>query len=449
MLTLRKTPISIAFLLWIVLLFPAITAAQIGSDLHIESELVEETGPFGLVQFLIRGTLSNRSEHAYKNLKVSARVSNETGNTLEEGEGYLIRACGSALYDYTLLPGAEVQFAVPLELRNSNEVDQHKIIISGDKIHLKEAEFTSAFRQVVGGEVVVLEWLSPAILQFATGCATAPLTALQWHQFHVGSSSRSPIEHPLSANIDETFRIASLIDRITQSGERDVNLYDHSLLRSHHQANRVVFQNDLGHLMTAELNGSYPRLVDESSFRNSLQGVEWLGPGRFLAYTYGTYGDEVRYLTAQVDGRRLSSQIADSLPSQTKPGASSDGALLALGLADRDPPGYYLKLTVGTTLELLYATALPGNNAPAPILYRADNQRWAYLVTPAESEASWQLVCVNRDTGVSRSLSNLPIHLPADQRAWFALSPDGSILALSADGGQGGLWLMALPPVPC
>ena len=446
--SLQKTLIRIA-IIWITLLFPAITQAQISSDLHTHSELVEETGAFGLTQLLIRGTLSNQSGHAYANLKVIARVLDESGRTLEEGGGYLTRACGSALNDHTLLPGTEVSFAVPLELRNSNEVDQHQIIISGDLIHIKEADFSSAFQKVAGGEVVVLEWLSPAILQFGIGCATAPLTALQWHQFHVSSGSRFPIEHPLSADIDESFRINSQIDLITQSGERDVKLYDQSFLRSHHQANRVVFQNDLGHMMTAELDGSYPRLVDESSFRNSLQGVEWLGPGRFLAYTYGTYGDEVRYLTAQVDGRLLSSPIAASLPSQTKPGASSDGALLALGLPDRQPPGYYLKYSIGTELNLLYATALPGNNAPAPILYRADNQRWAYLVTPAEGEASWQLVCLNRDTGVSRTLSTLPIHLPADQRAWLALSPDGSNLALAADGGQGGLWLMALPSVPC
>ena len=446
--SLQKTLIRIA-LLWITLLFPAITRAQISSDFHTHSELVEETGPFGLTQFLIRGTLSNQSGHAYANLNVIARVLDESGRTLEEGGGYLTRACGSALNDHILLPGTEISFAVPLELRNSNEVDQHQIIISGDIIHLKEAELSSAFQKVVGGEVVVLEWLSPAILQFGIGCATAPLTALQWHQFHVSSGNRFPIEHPLSADIDETFRIKSQIDLITQSGERDVNLYDHSFLRSHHQANRVVFQNDLGHLMTAEMDGSYPRLVDESSFRNSLQGVEWLGPGRFLAYTYGTYGDEVRYLTAQVDGRLLSGQISASLPSQTKPGASSDGALLVLGLPDREPPGYYLKYSIGTELNLMYATALPGNNAPAPILYRAGNQRWAYLVTPAEGEASWQLICLNRDSGTSRSLSPLPIHFPVDQRAWFALSPDGSTLALSADGGQGGLWLMALPTLPC
>lgn len=431
--------------------FPYFAQSQTDSDLHPESKLVEETGPFGLAQYWVRGEIHNRSERDYTNLRIIATIYDETGQLLEESEGYPIRSCGTAMNDFTLLPGSAVGFVVPLEIRPPSPIEHHEITIRGETAPQGEEELTTAFRHVARGEVVVLEWLSPNVLQYAIGCATAPFTALSWQQYHVSSDNRFTIEHPLSVRIDEAFRRHSTIDRISQSGERDASLYEQSFLRSHHQANRLVFQNDLGHVMSAEMNGQYPRLIDESGFRNSLQGIDWLGPGRFLAHFYGSYGEDVRYLTAQVDGRRLSSPVSDSWPSQTRPGASQDGRLLILGLAEEDPPGYYLKPTIGSALDLLYATALPGNNAPAPILYRDEQQRLAFFITPNETEgdAPWQVVCLNRDTAIARILSPLPILLPRDQRAWFALSPDASLLALSADGAEGGLWLLDVPRRSC
>ncbi|MCY4106691.1 MAG: hypothetical protein OXG02_08305 [Chloroflexi bacterium] len=423
--------------------------SQTEGELHAESKWVEETGPFGLSQYLIRGEIHNRGEQAYENLQITATITDETGQLLEESAGYLIRSCGTALVDFTLRPGAAVRFVVPLEYRPPHPIDHHEITIQGETAPQGEGELATAFRRVARGEVVVLEWLSKNVLQYATGCATDPFTALRWQQYHVSSDNHFAMEHPLSVLIDEDFRRHSTIDRLSQSGERDARLYEQSFLRSHHRANRFVFQNDLGHVMSAEKSGQYPRLIDESGFRNSLQGIDWLGPGRFLAHFYGSFGDDVRYLTAQVDGRRLSRPVSESLPSQTRPGASQDGLLLVLGLAEEAPPGYYLKPAAGSALDLMYATALPGNNVPAPILYRDDEQRLAFFITPAAGEAPWQLVCLNRYSDTARVLSPLPILLPREQRAWLALSPDASLLALAADDAQGGLWLLDLPQRPC
>ncbi len=424
-------------------------AAQEDGALRAEGRLVVERGLFGLPQTLVRGTVSNQGERAHGDIRIAVLAYDATGALLGEGEGYLTRACGAALTDYSMPPGAKVNFVAPLDLQSDAAIARHQILVKGQLLDQAEQEPDSAFRRTTSGEVVVLEWLSPTRLRYAKGCATAPFTDLSWREYDLSSGDQIAIEHPFSAHIDEDFRAASGINRYTQSGARDEELFANSFLRSHHQARRVVFQNDLGHLMTAELNGSYPRLVDESSFRNSLQGIDWLGEGRFLAYTYGAFGDAVHYVSAHIDGARLSGPIMSSQPSQTRPGASNDGLLFVLGLASANPPGYYLKFASGTELQLLYATPLPGNNAPAPIIFRNFTRRLIYIVVPSAGEASWQLVCVNRNSADARTLTNLPIHLPMDERAWFALSPDGRTLALAADGGRGGLWLLDLPATPC
>ena len=91
-------------------------------------------------------------------------------------------------------------------------------------------------------------------------------------EYDLLSGELAAVAHPLSERMDEQFRAASGIDRYTQSGERDDALYESSMLRGQGEARRVVYRNDLGHIMTAELDGTYPRIVDKSSFRNTLQG---------------------------------------------------------------------------------------------------------------------------------------------------------------------------------
>ena len=415
--------------------------AQVG-ELIPSGSIVSEDGPFGLPAAFFRGHIFNRGEKAYEAIQVSVRVYDENDALLSEGLGYPTRACGAAFVDFALLPNSLVEFVAPLELESIAAMARHEIEVSARPLLQSPTDANSAFQRVGRGEVVILEWLSATLLRFAKGCATAPFTALDWYEFDPIEAESRPIEHPLDEKIDESFRRASGIDRYTQSGQRDRALYDDSFLRGHHETTRFVYQNDLGHLLTAEHDGSYPRLVDESAFRNSLQGVNWLGKGRFLVHYYGAYGDPVRYTTATVSGQRLGSPIETSLPSQTRPGASADGLLLALGLPDADPPGYYLKAANRDGLTLLYATGLPGNHAPAPILYRDGEESLAFFVIPAEAGAHWQLVCLNRNTSDAKVLSDLPIFLARTERAWLSLAPDGRRLALAADGGKGGLWLL-------
>ena len=103
--------------------------------------------------------------------------------------------------------------------------------------------------------------------------------------------------------------------------------------------------------------------------------------------------------------------------------------------------------------------ALPGNNAPAPILFRVGERRLAYLIVPARGTnrsrhrrssgppgncSAWIAIRV-----FARAISDLPILLPPEQRAWLSRSPDGRALALAADGGRGGLWLLEVAEAPC
>ncbi|MGL4648448.1 MAG: hypothetical protein ACRC1H_03495, partial [Caldilineaceae bacterium] len=58
------------------------------------------------------------------------------------------------------------------------------------------------------------------------------------------------------------------------------------------------------------------------------------------------------------------------------------------------------------------------------------------------------LQCFNRDEGVLYDLAALPEGLTASDRSGLWPSPDGTQLALSANGPAGGLWRIDLTALP-
>jgi hypothetical protein len=106
--------------------------------------------------------------------------------------------------------------------------------------------------------------------------------------------------------------------------------------------------------------------------------------------------------------------------------------------------GYWLSSVVSQQRELLFEVdELPGNNYPAPAYYRKDdNTRYIYVIRPIDGQAALQ--CYFRERGDLHTLTELPLQLENDERAWSWLSPDYNWLAVGANGTHGGLWLVDL-----
>ena len=124
-------------------------------------------------------------------------------------------------------------------------------------------------------------------------------------------------------------------------------------------------------------------------------------------------------------------------PSLTVPGPAADGLAAVVGWRIDDREGYYLRYAYGSR-ELLFEADLPGNNYPAPIMARSGERRLIYVIRDVEGVASLQ--CFDRGTKELHTLTPLPLRLTRESRAWSALSPDGSVLALAANGTDGGVW---------
>ena len=199
-------------------------------------------------------------------------------------------------------------------------------------------------------------------------------------------------------------------------------------------ARRIVYQNDLHTIFSAEPDGSYKRLIHDGLHKHSLRGFVWArNPGIFLAYYFGSYGDPVHYFVGDVEGRMISNRLEDLTPSLTVPGPAPDGLAAVVGQTVGDVTGYYWQYAYGAR-ELLLETELPGNNYPPPIVTRDV----IFLIRPLDGVATLQ--CWQRRTRELVTISALPLRLTHESRAWAELSPDGGRLALAANGVDGGVW---------
>lgn len=419
-------------------------------------ELNTTLDAFGLEQLVLEGTITNMGDEAYANVSLYAELYDSSGDIIGEGFGFLVDQCGSAILDNPLQPGQLRAFSMPIDLYESGiEPDSISVIPDGEPVEpepLPDLPAMPAVRPVSGQEVVSVEWIDENQLLYGNGCDQDVFTTYDWMQYDLNSDTSTALDaHPDEQYVTDAMIRQTGITQLTQSREIDPRLFDRSFLTFPAQARRVVYQNDLNIVFTSERDGSFKRVVHEGLHPYSLQGYVWTPLGNFLAYYFGAYGEPVRWFTASADGQLISGLLWSSVttPSVIVPGPVYDGRRAIIGGSFPDATGalvtgYYLKSAVADSGELMYAVdELPGNNYPAPA-YRLteDQRRFAYIVRPVDGQAT--LECYDFQSQQPYTLTQLPLQLATDERAWTWLSPAGDWLALGANGDHGGLWMVNL-----
>lgn len=420
-------------------LIPGTTAAQQDGDLAVQSvAIVSELDALRQHVLLARGELRNQGETAYADVTLSADVYDAAGEVIGEGFGFLVNACGTALPPgFALQPGESQLFSVTLEVFEPTDVPERvDVIASGSPTAPAEDELPAdlvGITPVSDLEVVAVEWIDGETLRFGVGCAGSVFTNLDWYSYTLAGGETVPVEHPDTARVTQ-----ALLDTL---GLSDPLIYNQSFLTFSPTARRLVYQNDLHMVQSAEPDGSFRRLIFDDLARHTLQGLIWLPEGRFLAYYFGAYGETVRYFTASVEGQRISGSVHEVLPSLIVPGPTRDGARVVIAANVDGVTGYYLKDAFYLDNELLFEGQPPGNNYPAP-LYVVDDagQRFIYIVR--DVNATPLLQCFDMQTRQLSDLTVLPLAIATEERAWTWLSPDRRYIALAANGVNGGLWLV-------
>ncbi|MBZ0303088.1 MAG: hypothetical protein K8J31_25300 [Anaerolineae bacterium] len=426
--------------LWAAFVFGGVTAQT--DDLAAEEvQVTNHLDLFGLEQSFAIGTLSNESADAYQNIRLSAEVYDADENLIGEGLGYLVRACGEALdADFALQPDQRAPFSVQLDLFEADVlIDRVEIIAQGETT---PATLTAAAGDLPGitrlssAEVVDVEWIDGDSLRYSSGCWRDVFTNRAWFEYHRSSGITEPITHPRAADVTDALRAAIRLD--------DPALFNRSFFSFAPGGRRAVYQTDLNTLATVEPDGSFVRVLYDELFNISLQGINWhKNSGTFLAYYHGGYGDEVRYLVANADGRQFSQHPMVALPSISVPGFAANGRGVVITTTGDAGTGYYLKPTTTDNLIPMFEAEPPGNNWPAPFYeITPEGSRWIYIARPVEGEA--RLQCYNPDSRQLHDLTALPLNLATDERGWLWLSPDNQTLALAANGLNGGLWWIDL-----
>lgn len=429
--------------LLIVLLFTTfgIAAAQDVPLSTGEVTVVTETDLYGQAVLYAQGTLTNDDTQAYANVSLQATAYNARGTVVGEGFGYLVNACGAGLpLDFSLQPGAAQPFSIPLEVDEGAQVDRVDVTATGEAVDpqtVDEAELPPGISRVVGGEVVQLEWIDGESLRYGVGCFRNLFTELTWYELKVGAEPQAAV-HPKAELVTEVL--------LRQLGLLDPQYFQHSFLSYAPNYRRLVYQNELNTVLSAEPDGSFKRVVFDTLSDRTLQGITWLNEGRFLAYYYGAYGDPVTYFTAHSEGQTLSEPARNSIPSFITPGASPDGQDIIIAAEIDGTLGYYRKRAAYPTTELLFEAQPPGNNWPGPLYEQdADGADFVYVALPTDDGAA--LTCFNLETQERHDLTLLPLKLSNEDRAWWSLAPDASTIALYASGLDGGLWLIDLDTV--
>jgi hypothetical protein len=436
----RQTAFGIGILLLIALLGSAARAQDTSADLTTRAvEVVSVTNLYGEQTLIARGDLVNNSaDMGYTNITLLAEVVDADQAVIGEGFGFLANACGTPLDSWTLQGGDHQTFAIQLELYELDGPEPAAVNITvqadiSDAPPLPALADDARVRQITDAEVVMLEWESVDALRFGIGCANDLFTNLRWQSYGLADDAPSDSAHPNAEAL--TPRV------LTQLQLERPDILQRALLVFAPNARRLVYQSDLNAVVTAEPDGSFRRIVFDDLYRRTLQGYEWGMDGAFLAYYFGAFGEEVRYFTATVDGQPLSASMNNSVPSATVPGIAPDGRRAIIHAEIDGVRGYHFINVFTQNPDLLVEAPPMGNNYPAPIF--ADGPGTAdtlYIVQPGDGQA--QLYCYNTQTRAFNPLLPLPLRLSDDARAWLWLSPDQNTLALTANGTEGGAWLI-------
>lgn len=423
-------------------------------DLVIESqELVTRPDIFGSPALYVEGQLTNNGRDvAYADIALTAEAYDEDDELIGEGFGYLVTTCGAGLLpSFALQPGRSQAYDVILELYEetftAEDVDRLAVFAAGNAVEATRANPFLNYDDLIpvtDDEVVSVEWVAPDDdadeeegwkLRYGLGCDADAFTLLDWYEYDLASAETVAITHPQAELINET-----VLNRLEFE---DPNLYRRSFLSFHPAERRMIYQNALNTVLTAEPDGTFQRIIWDELSSYSLQGLVWLPEGRFLAYYFGAFGDPVRYFTASMAGQRISTPLETSVPSFTVPGATPDGVRVVITTAVDGVTGYYLVSTLNQSRELLFEAEVPGNNWPAPVYVPTPNgEAFIYIVRPVNGQA--RLECYDTTAGRLTSLTILPLELAQDDRAWTWMSPDNTVLAISANGQASGLWLADL-----
>ena len=428
----------------IVLLLIGLGTSAFGQEAQalilLETAIGSQPDGFGGEMPVVTGEVFNHGEEAYKNISITVEAYDADETLIGEGFGFLVDACGTALLDFALLPGAVQAFSAPFELFTAGDVASVRVHADAEaEAPVWPSQIDAPAVQLIArDEVVMLEWLDEDTLIYGVGCEGSVFTELDWRRYDVADHAVSEIEHPAAAMVTAEMIERSDAALITQSGEQDPSLFYNSRMTFPPNARRIVYQNDLQTIFSAEPDGGFKRLIHDKLHQHSLRGFIWARqPGVFLAYYFGSHGEPVYYFTADVAGRMLMGRLEDLSPSLTVPGPSDDGLSAVVGWRRESATGYYLEYAFGGS-ELLFEAELPGNNSPAPII-AGD---FVYVIQPGDGAAMLQ--CFDRRTRELATLTALPLQLTRAARAWSWLSPGGSKLAVAMNGTEGGLWWVAL-----
>lgn len=402
----------------------------------LHTEIGTQPDGFGGETPLVEGEVFNHGDEAYVNINITVEAVDVDDMVIGEGFGYLVDACGTALPGYALPPGRVQTYSAPFELFAAGDVSNVKLQVDARAVAREQRQeaVTPAVERIAAGEVVMLEWLDEQTLIYGVGCADDVFTELDWWRYSLSDGSLSEIGHPDAARVTAEMLDLSDVTLVSQSGERNADLYYNSKMTFSPSARRVVYQNDLHSIYSAEPDGSYRRVIHRNLHRHSLRGFLWArNAGVFLAYYFGSYGEPVYYFTADADGQMRSAWLENLPPSLIVPGPAPDGYAAVVGRQEDDVSGYYWQALYGDA-DLLFAAELPGNNYPAPVV----TSKEIYIVRPLDGVPTLQ--CFSRRTRTLTSISALPLRLTRESRAWAWLSPNGAKLALGMNGVDGGLW---------
>lgn len=434
-----------------------IAAAQVENGLVVDDVRIStQLDAFGLETTIASGFLVNESDSAFTDITLLAEVYDADDELIGEGFGFLVTACGEALPpDFAMQPGMNESFTVPLDIFDPEAEIARVAIIP--QVQATAAEAGAAFPSLVRGlstivrrEVVTVEWIDETTLRYGVGCWRDLFTEQAWYEYNVRTGVRQAITHPRAAEITET-----LMSNINLS---DPQLFARSFFTFGPGERRAVYQTDLHTLVTVEPGGDFPRVLYDRLYNISLQGIHFplSSGGVFIAYYFGSYGDPVAYITANVNGQQLSQSPKDpadpvninaDLTSLITPGVSADGKRVIVMREVNGETAYYLRATDTDFIQLLFAAPPPGNNWPPPIYdITPAGERRVYVARPIEGEA-W-LQCYNLLSEELTDLTRLPLNLAPDARAWMWLAPGGGHIALASNGVDGGLWLLDLNALP-
>lgn len=418
----------------------SVVQAQDEALIFSEARLDNTVDVYGQTVLVAEGSASNSSSTtAYGSISLQAVAYDASGAEVGEGIGYVVNACGAALTDFALQPGAAQPYAIPLELYEDG-VTVSRVEITADSTAVDPAPralplLTPGLTQAVEGEVVNVEWIDETNLRYAEGCNRDLFVDWTWREYNLRTGLKKPTTHPKVEFVTEALR--------RQLGLLEPLYFQHSLLSFAPDSRRMVYQNELNSVITAEPDGSFKRNLFDKLSDRTLQGITWLGKGVFLAYYYGATGDPVTYFTASVDGQTISEAPKDTIPSLITPGASPDGKFIVIGAEVDGKTGYYLKRAAFDTNTLLFESPLPPNNWPGP-LFEIDGDGASFIYAAVQGADGAHLVCYNRPQQKLYDLSPLPLQLASDERAWWWFSPDKNNIALAANGLHGGLWIIDL-----